>query len=314
MKNLKIFLSTNKAYLISLLAFTLISLITSYVFPIDRRVFAYSLFLLYVFIFSIMIVRFVKIKKILKEDKFAYFNHDPYEIYLEDMLKKKDREIGDIKLYARKNHEDLDNLLSIWTHQIKTPLAAISLISQREENFDIDKELVRIDDYIASLLSMLKLRGNSIDYNFKSFSIEKLIRDVVKRYRHFFIGKNLSLKLDIEDKNIVSDPKWLGFVLEQVLFNAIKYTDKGYIQISYKDDILQIEDTGIGIKKEDLKNIDKFGYSGDSDRRNPSSTGIGLYLVNDILTKLGYSYKIDSELNKGTRFSINLSRNKLIED
>ncbi|MFQ9997574.1 MAG: sensor histidine kinase, partial [Anaerococcus obesiensis] len=226
----------------------------------------------------------------------------------------KEKEIENLRISSKLRQNDLESLLTIWTHQIKTPLSSISLISEREENYDIKRELIRIDDYIASILSFIKLGQDSLDYSFKSFSIERLIKDIVKRYRSFFIHKNLKLILDIEDENIVSDPKWLGLVIEQVLFNAIKYTDKGYIKISYYDFILKIEDSGIGIKTEDLKNINKFGFSGDSDKRNANSTGIGLFLVNDILKKLGYAYKIESKEKNGTIFSLNLKKSEIIEN
>ncbi|WP_244264256.1 sensor histidine kinase [Anaerococcus senegalensis] len=248
------------------------------------------------------------------QDSFSFFEKNLYEWHLKEIFERKEKEIENLRISSKLRQNDLENLMTIWTHQIKTPLSSISLISEREENYDIKRELIRIDDYIASILSFIKLGQDSLDYSFKSFSIERLVKDIVKRYRSFFIHKNLKLILDIEDENIVSDPKWLGLVLEQVLFNAIKYTDEGYIKISYYDSILKIEDSGIGIKKEDLKNINKFGFSGDSDKRNANSTGIGLFLVNDILKKLGYAYKIESKEKNGTIFSINLKKSDIIEN
>lgn len=260
------------------------------------------------------IFRFFKAKKCLGKNSFSYFEKNIYERHLKEIFQRKEKEIEELKISSKLRQNDLENLLTIWTHQIKTPLSSISLISEREENYDIKRELIRIDDYIASILSFIKLGQDSLDYSFKSFSIEKLVKDIVKRYRSFFIHKNLKLILDIEDENIVSDPKWLGFVLEQVLFNSIKYTDKGYIKISYHDSILKIEDTGIGIKASDLKNINKFGFSGDSDKRDANSTGIGLFLVNEILKKLGYAYKIESKEKNGTIFSLNLKKSEIIEN
>ncbi|EEB36561.1 ATPase/histidine kinase/DNA gyrase B/HSP90 domain protein [Anaerococcus hydrogenalis DSM 7454] len=250
----------------------------------------------------------------MEKKSFSFFEKNIYERHLKDIFERKEKEIENLRISSKLRQNDLENLLTIWTHQIKTPLSSISLISEREENYDIKRELIRIDDYIASILSFIKLGQDSLDYSFKSFSIERLIKDIVKRYRSFFIHKNLKLILDIEDENIISDSKWLGLVLEQVLFNAIKYTDKGFIKISYHNSILKIEDSGIGIKKEDLKNINKFGFSGDSDKRDANSTGIGLFLVNDILKKLGYEYKIDSKEKEGTVFSINLKKSGIIEN
>lgn len=314
MKNLKIFLSVNREYFIGFLIFSFMSSIVSFVFPIDWKIFLYSLTLVFFIILILGLLRFFKLKKVLATSDFAYFRNDIYEKHIGKIYKDKKREFDEINLRAKIRQDEIESLLSIWTHQIKTPLAAISLISQRYEANDIDAELIKIDDYIASILSFVKLRRSSLDYKFKSFSIERLVKDIVKRYRGFFIGKKLKLSLDIEDENIVSDPKWIGFVIEQVLFNAIKYTDKGSIYISYSNNILLIEDTGIGIKKEDIENIRKLGYSGDSNKRDANSTGMGLYLVDDILKKLGYTYDIKSELGKGTKFFLNLKRSDLIED
>ena len=314
MKNLKLFFSINRSYIFSFFIFIILSTIFSLAFPIDFRIFFYCLIILF-FIFSFIgIFIFFKVKKSLKEDSFSFFEKNLYEWHLKDIFEKKEKEVENLRISSKLRQNDLENLLTIWTHQIKTPLSSISLISEREENYEIKRELIRIDDYISSILSFIKLGQDSLDYSFKSFSIENLIKDIVKRYRIFFIHKNLKLILDIEDENIVSDPKWLGLVLEQVLFNAIKYTDKGYIKISYHNFILKIEDSGIGIKKEDLKNINKFGFSGDSDKRDANSTGIGLFLVNDILKKLGYAYKIDSKEKNGTIFSLNLKKSEIIEN
>lgn len=314
MKNLRIFFEINRAYILSFLIFSFLSFLFSFSFAIDFRVFLYCLIIIFFIILSIGIFRFFKVKKSLEKDSFSYFEKNIYERHLKNIFERKEKEIENLRISSKLRQNDLESLLTIWTHQIKTPLSSISLISEREENYDIKRELIRIDDYIASILSFIKLGQDSLDYSFKSFSIEKLIKDIIKRYRSFFIHKNLKLILDIEDENIISDPKWLGLVLEQVLFNSIKYTDKGFIKISYHDSILKIEDSGVGIKKEDLKNINKFGFSGDSDKRDANSTGIGLFLVNEILKKLGYAYKIDSKEKNGTIFSLNLKKSDIIEN
>lgn len=314
MKKLKNFCSGNKDYIISLIVFSLTFGLISFAFSLDWLIFLYTLALVSFILLILCIVRYVKVQKLLENSEFTYLRDDIYEKHIDEIFKKKDKELKDIVLKSKIRQDDLEGLLTIWTHQIKTPISAISLISQRYDCMDIDLELIKIDDYISSLLSFIKSRRASLDYNFKSFSIESLIKDIAKRYRSFFIEKRLSLNLCIEDEMIVSDPKWLSFVIEQILFNSIKYTEKGFISIRYKENVLEIIDSGIGIKKEDIENIKKFGYSGDTYKRDANSTGIGLFLVDDILAKLGYSYSIKSEPNKGTDFSINLKRNKLIQD
>lgn len=314
MKNLRIFYYANKEY-IFLFSFLFIVLnLFGYAFSLDFRIYFYTILFIFSFILPIQTYWFFKLKKAMKDTNFAFFRNDIYEKHIESIYKAKEQELQSTILSGKLNQDELESLLTIWTHQIKTPISAISLISERYMDTDIKAELIRIDDYISSLLSFIKLRQNTLDYSFKSVSINRLVKDIVKRYRCFFIAKKLAVQLEIEDENILTDSKWLGLVIEQVLFNAIKYTETGYIRIQYSNHILRIEDTGIGIKAEDLQNIKKLGFSGDTIKRDASSTGIGLYIVDKILVKLNYSYNIESTWGKGTVFTINLDRKAIICD
>ena len=110
---------------------------------------------------------------------------------------------------------------------------------------------------------------------------------------------------------VLTDEKWLVFVLEQILSNGLKYTGKGQISIYLEDEILVIEDTGIGIEKEDLPRIFEKGYTGRNGRTDKKATGIGLYLVKKIMDKLGHGIWIDSEVSKGTKVYLDLRQKKL---
>ncbi len=103
---------------------------------------------------------------------------------------------------------------------------------------------------------------------------------------------------------MLTDEKWLGFVIEQLLSNALKYTHEGSITIGMEKGRLTITDTGIGIRAEDLPRVCEKGYTGYNGHANQKSTGIGLYLCSTILKKLGHSFTITSQEGTGTRVTI----------
>ena len=141
--------------------------------------------------------------------------------------------------------------------------------------------------------------------------MDKIVRETVKKYSMTFIRKKISLDYSGTDMKTVSDEKWLSFVLEQVLSNALKYTaGSGKISI-YVDEaqpqVLVVEDTGIGIQAEDLPRVFEKGYTGYNGHHDKKSTGIGLYLCRQIMERLGHTLSIESEIGKGTRVKLGLA-------
>jgi hypothetical protein len=142
---------------------------------------------------------------------------------------------------------------------------------------------------------------------FNKYDLDKIIKQAVKKYAFQFIQKKIKLDYKEVKCKIITDEKWLLFVLEQILSNALKYTLKGSISIyMIGNKNLVIEDTGIGIEKEDLPRIFEKGFTGYNGRVYKKSTGIGLYLSKKILTKLSHTIKVESEFGKGTRIIIGL--------
>ena len=125
---------------------------------------------------------------------------------------------------------------------------------------------------------------------------------------HFSSEKKISLDFQPTNYKVLTDEKWLVFVIEQLLSNAIKYTNKGKISIyPLEDKKLVIEDTGIGISKEDIPRIFDKGFTGYNGRTDKKATGLGLYLCKNILDKLSHKISIESEVGVKTKVILDLA-------
>lgn len=205
---------------------------------------------------------------------------------------------------------------TLWSHQIKTPLAAMRLLLQEQET-DTDalrQELFKTEQYVEMVLGYQRLKMSTKDLVLQEYSLNTVVHKAVMRVSTLIIHKKLSLQLAELHGTVLTDEKWLVFVLEQLLTNAAKYTANGTISIYRQADAPQslvIEDTGIGILPEDLPRVCEQGYTGCNGRREEHSTGIGLALCKQVLDLLGHSFTIASVVGKGTRVTLGLGRNKL---
>lgn len=210
--------------------------------------------------------------------------------------------------------KDLVEYYTMWVHQIKTPIAAMRLLLQAEDtpqNREMAEELFQIEQYVEMALHYTRLDSESSDFLIQWYELDEIVREAVRKYARVFIRKKINLNYQPLKVQVLTDEKWLEFVIEQILSNAVKYTQKGTVSIYMEDErTIVIEDTGIGIRPEDLPRVCEKGYTGYNGHTDKRSTGIGLYLCKRILKKLSHSIEIDSELGKGTRVKIGL----IVED
>lgn len=233
-----------------------------------------------------------------------------YQDLLQILYKNK----NDLTVQADNSQRDLVDYFTQWTHQIKTPIAAQRLLlqsDQKGQRAELELELLKIEQYVEFVLQYLRLETMSNDLVFKQYELDDIIKQAVRKNAKMFISKKISLNYSDVNEKVLTDEKWLLFVLEQILSNALKYTKEGSISIYMKDKQLIIEDTGIGIQVEDLPRVFDKGFTGFNGRAFKQSTGIGLYLCKQILTKLSHDIKIDSEVGKGTKVIIDLETREI---
>ena len=217
--------------------------------------------------------------------------------------------------FARqKTTSDFNNMVeyyTVWAHQIKTPIASMRLQIQSVDSDlarRLDGDLNRIEAYVEMVLTFLRLDSDSTDYVIRKIDLDAVIKPAIRKFARDFISKKITMDFKPTEYKVLSDDKWLSFVIEQVLSNAVKYTKKGGIKV-YIDEpgILCIEDTGIGISAEDLPRIFENGYTGFNGREDKRASGIGLYLCKRICDNLGHKIYAESEPGVGTKIRIDMN-------
>lgn len=220
-----------------------------------------------------------------------------------------------IRLKMEERYNEMIDYYTMWAHQIKTPIAAMRLNLQNEDSdFSrrLTEDLQRIEQYVEMVLCYLRLDSNSSDYVIREYDIDSIVRQGIKKFASQFIRKKIKLDYRPSDLKVVTDEKWLLFVIEQVLSNSLKYTKQGSISVFVNDNQeLCIKDTGIGIAPEDLPRIFENGYTGYNGRNDKKASGIGLYLCKRICKNLGHEITASSSLCEGTTIKINLNQKKI---
>lgn len=221
-----------------------------------------------------------------------------------------------LALEDRNRLQDMTDYYTLWAHQIKTPIAAMGLLLQEEPRPELEGELLKIEQYVEMVLGYLRLGSDSTDYVFRNCRLDDLLRQAVRKYARLFILKKISLDFQETGRTVLTDGKWLSFVLEQLLSNAVKYTPPGGLIRVYGDgDTLVIADNGIGIQPEDLPRVFEKGFTGFNGREDKKSTGIGLYLCRQVLDRLNHGISISSRPGQGTLVRLDLSRTpRLLEE
>ena len=207
--------------------------------------------------------------------------------------------------------QNMTDYYTLWAHQIKTPIAAMRLLLQEEETRtgELEQELFKIEQYADMALQYQRLESLSSDLQLESCSLDGILRQALKKMATPFIRRRISLEFDGTGATVLTDEKWLTFVVEQLLSNALKYTPPGGRITLYleADKTLVVEDNGIGIRAEDIPRIFERGFTGFNGRMDKKSTGIGLYLCRRILSRLSHTIAIESRPGEGTRVRVGLA-------
>lgn len=212
-----------------------------------------------------------------------------------------------------RRYQDMSDYYTMWAHQVKTPIAALKLSLENEDSSlarEIRGEVTRIDQYVDMAMCYLRLDSDTTDYVFEECEIDRILRQAVRKFSSSFIQKKIRLEYEPVDWKVVTDEKWLLFVIEQILSNSLKYTrSQGKVVIERQEgEILCIRDNGIGIAPEDIPRIFEKGYTGYNGRNDKKASGLGLYLCRRICENLGYRIWVSSSVGEGTAIYIDLKR------
>ena len=206
--------------------------------------------------------------------------------------------------------DDLNAYFLMWLHQIKTPMTVSKLLLDKPDdttNTKLKMQLMYIEQYINMAMNYLKMIDHSTDMDITEVNLDDIIKNLLKKYSLLFIHNHISLEYQSNLAYVISDSQWLTILIEQILSNALKYTENGKIAIQYLEDnkhALEIRDTGIGIRSEDIPKIFDRGYSGFNGRMNEKSSGLGLYLARKISERLNIQIEVESKLSKGSIFRL----------
>ena len=217
----------------------------------------------------------------------------------------------------QRRYTDLVEYYTVWAHQIKTPISSLRLQLQQEEDGPRRRELMegvqQIEQYVEMVLCYLRLDAEVTDYVIRVCSLDDVLRQAIRKFASQFIHKKIKLEYTPFDVTVLTDEKWLLFVLEQLISNALKYTrGGGIITISMEESgVLSIKDTGIGIAPEDLPRIFEKGYTGYNGRSDKKASGIGLYLCRRICKNLGHGISAASSPGSGTVIRLDLNHTAL---
>lgn len=306
---MKMFLKSKQNELLCYIGSMSLFVTVLFLYDVRKDAIQYGLLLSTVLFLLNLTSQFFKFQKRLSEQDY------------QNIIKNLKEQNGELKSQERIFKQEMSDYYSMWVHQIKTPIAAMHVLQQTlEEEYpeqkyikEIKLELFKIEQYVEMVLTYLRMGEMSGDLKFEKYSLDAIVRQVIRKYSQMFILRKIHLQYAKTSQCIVTDEKWLQFVLEQVLSNALKYTKDGGMIFIYTEEkenkkCLVIEDSGIGIQAEDLPRVFEKGFTGYNGRADKKSTGIGLYMCKKIMERLNHQIWIESEVDKGTKVYLDLAR------
>lgn len=215
------------------------------------------------------------------------------------------------------NIEDFKDYIEMWIHEVKIPISSLVLMSHnhKELNNTYINEVKKLNDYVDQVLYYVRSNYAENDYIIKENNLDKIIKDVILKNKDELLLNNINIETNIKENKVLTDSKWLEFILNQIINNSIKYKkdNDSIIKIeSFKENdktILSIYNNGIGINKKDIKNVFKKSFTGENGRNLSKSTGMGLYIAKRLCDKLGHKILIESEKNEYTIVKIIFGNN-----
>lgn len=228
-------------------------------------------------------------------------------------LQKACRAMNNRLAAQEQSHQEYQEYIETFAHEIKIPINALSLTFDNENNFTLKKETDRISRLVEQMLYYARSENPENDYFIRKTSLDEIVHDVILKYRRYLIESNVNLNIILDNDIVYTDTKWLTFILSQIVQNSIKYFDKPEKILSIRTAgrpssvVLIIEDNGCGIPAADLPRIFEKGFTG-SDRSRANATGMGLYLARKLALRLGLNLTAESVEGEYTRILLSFPK------
>lgn len=219
----------------------------------------------------------------------------------------------------RQNIIDFEEYIEMWIHEVKIPIASLVLMCHNDKE-EIDekyiKQIRRLDSYADQVLYYMRSNNAENDYLIKETRLDKLVKNILVKNKDDLLENKIDVFVNVGKQRVVTDEKWIVFILNQIINNSIKYKKSGVDSVikieaeELEDSILfSIYDNGIGIPKKDIANVFKKTFTGENGRKGAKSTGMGLYIAKKLCAKLGHQIKIESEETAWTKITIIFGKN-----
>ncbi|WP_164669996.1 sensor histidine kinase [Virgibacillus doumboii] len=291
----------------------------------DFKTIAYIVLLSASFLVIFLVYRFIKFREFYIKRENTYFPEPPNRLleHVKTLTENDHREYQQEINNLQQQKELEFNFMQQWVHQMKTPVSVMYLTLQKErmqlpEDFShsMQEEIERLQQGLEQALYQSRLQKFDRDFHVQKVSLQQLVRTSIKDFKSSFIRNQVFPETDIDENiNIATDPKWLGFVLNQLLSNAIKYSkpdsEKIMVQATEDDSTvrLSVKDTGYGMPSQDVARVFDPFFTGINGRKFRESTGMGLYLSKQICDALGHDISVQSEESEGTTITITFETN-----
>jgi hypothetical protein len=231
-----------------------------------------------------------------------------------DALQESDKSMCENIAAYRRDSADFREYIELWVHEIKLPVAGLQLMCHNDGNSKYNEQLKRIDEYIENVLYYARSGNAEKDYVIKAVSLKRVFGETAVRNREELQERNIELHTENLDAEVMTDSKWLSFIMGQLMGNSLKY-DADSIKVYAEDmpdkTVLHFRDNGIGISENDLPYIFEKSFTGENGRTHKKSTGMGLYIVKKLCGKLGHGVSADSVQGEFTEISITFGKNEL---
>lgn len=223
----------------------------------------------------------------------------------------------------KKKTQDFKDYVELWIHEVKLPVSSLILMlhnTKLEEAKKLQEQLSRLDNYLEQILYYVRSENAEKDYLIKKTNLKKVISNVALKNKDILLEKKIDLIVSDVNIEVMTDSKWLEFILNQIIDNSIKYSKEknAYIKIVAKEDQekidLAIYDNGIGIKQEELPRVFEKTFTGTNGRKGKNSTGMGLYIAKNLCEKLGHHISIKSTEKEFTCVKITFYKNNFYEE